>query len=41
MGTQANDLTLGCDCLGSIHYMVRPLVGHQGPSLIKDSLALT
>ena len=22
MGTMANELTLGCDCLGKIHYMV-------------------
>lgn len=22
MGTMANDLTLGCDCLGQIHYLV-------------------
>ena len=25
MGTMANELTLGCDCLGQIHYLVRPL----------------
>lgn len=23
MGTMANDLSLGCDCLGKIHYLVR------------------
>ena len=23
MGTMANELTLGCDCLGQIHYLVR------------------
>ena len=23
MGTQANELSLGCDCLGKIHYLVR------------------
>ena len=23
MGTQANELSLGCDCLGQIHYLVR------------------
>lgn len=22
MGTQANELALGCDCLGKIHYLV-------------------
>lgn len=22
MGTQANELSLGCDCLGQIHYLV-------------------
>ncbi len=22
MGTMANELTLGCDCLGKIHYLV-------------------
>ena len=26
MGTMANDLSLGCDCLGKIHYLVRKLV---------------
>lgn len=24
MGTQANELSLGCDCLGTIHYLVSP-----------------
>ena len=24
MGTMANELTLGCDCLGTIHYLVSP-----------------
>jgi primary-amine oxidase len=23
MGTQANELSLGCDCLGQVHYLVR------------------
>jgi hypothetical protein len=23
MGTMANELSLGCDCLGQIHYLVR------------------
>lgn len=23
MGAQANELSLGCDCLGQIHYLVR------------------
>ena len=23
MGNQANELSLGCDCLGQIHYFVR------------------
>jgi hypothetical protein len=29
MGTMANELSLGCDCLGQIHYLVRamPLIG--------------
>lgn len=26
MGTMANDLSLGCDCLGKIHYLVRKRV---------------
>lgn len=26
MGTQANDLALGCDCLGTIHYIVSLLL---------------
>lgn len=25
MGTMANELELGCDCLGQIHYLVGPL----------------
>ena len=28
MGTMANELALGCDCLGQIHYLVR-LVPHD------------
>ncbi|KAG8834242.1 hypothetical protein FRC17_009318 [Serendipita sp. 399] len=26
MGTQGNDLSLGCDCLGTIHYMARRIL---------------
>ena len=26
MGTMANELSLGCDCLGQIHYLVRALI---------------
>ena len=26
MGTMANELTLGCDCLGQIHYLVRAVM---------------
>ena len=26
MGTMSNDLSLGCDCLGKIHYVVRQRV---------------
>ena len=26
MGTMANELSLGCDCLGQIHYLVRAVI---------------
>ena len=26
MGTMANELSLGCDCLGQIHYLVSTIV---------------
>jgi len=35
MGTQANELTLGCDCLGQIHYLVRG-VATVAPRLTSD-----
>ena len=31
MGTMANDLSLGCDCLGKIHYLVRKRMLHRNP----------
>jgi hypothetical protein len=38
MGTQANELSMGCDCLGQIHYLVGlseclQLLSHWGRSL--------
>lgn len=26
MGTMANDLSLGCDCVGTIHYLVSHVI---------------
>ena len=34
MGTMANDLSLGCDCLGKIHYLVRQRLLGRKHSLI-------
>lgn len=34
MGTMANELTLGCDCLGQIHYLVCPPSSCENISLI-------
>jgi primary-amine oxidase len=32
MGTMANELSLGCDCLGQIHYLVSPVTVYQPPN---------
>jgi hypothetical protein len=29
MGTMANELSLGCDCLGQIHYMVGVILNSE------------
>ena len=29
MGTMANELSLGCDCLGQIHYLVSVVTVYQ------------
>jgi len=34
MGTQANELTLGCDCLGQIHYLSGAYTGYDGSAVI-------
>ncbi|KAI0738234.1 peroxisomal copper amine oxidase [Daedaleopsis nitida] len=34
MGTMANELTLGCDCLGQIHYLPGAYVAHDGKAVI-------
>ncbi|KAF9567748.1 peroxisomal copper amine oxidase [Agrocybe pediades] len=34
MGTMANELSLGCDCLGQIHYLPGCFVGHDGNAII-------
>lgn len=38
MGTQANELSLGCDCLGTIHYMVRVSNYQRGKQTKRISL---
>ncbi|KAI0668175.1 peroxisomal copper amine oxidase [Trametes maxima] len=34
MGTMANELTLGCDCLGQIHYLPGSYVAHDGSAVV-------
>ncbi|KAH9895668.1 copper amine oxidase [Cubamyces lactineus] len=34
MGTMANELTLGCDCLGQIHYLPGAYVAHDGSAVV-------
>ncbi|RPD53949.1 peroxisomal copper amine oxidase [Lentinus tigrinus ALCF2SS1-7] len=34
MGTMANELTLGCDCLGKIHYLPGSYVAHDGSAVV-------
>ncbi|KAF8971756.1 peroxisomal copper amine oxidase [Flammula alnicola] len=34
MGTMANELSLGCDCLGQIHYMPGSFVAHDGSAIV-------
>ncbi|KAF8530017.1 copper amine oxidase [Hysterangium stoloniferum] len=41
IGTQANDLTLGCDCLGRIHYLPGVYIGQDGhPTQIKRAICI-
>ncbi|KAF8340462.1 copper amine oxidase [Cantharellus anzutake] len=41
MGAMANDLTLGCDCLGTIHYLPGAFVGHSGePIKLKRAICI-
>ncbi|KAJ3499745.1 hypothetical protein NLJ89_g10061 [Agrocybe chaxingu] len=34
MGTMANELSLGCDCLGQIHYLPGAFVAHDGSAMV-------
>ncbi|KAF7978004.1 hypothetical protein HWV62_1859 [Athelia sp. TMB] len=34
MGTMANELSLGCDCLGQIHYLPGAFVAHDGSAVV-------
>ncbi len=41
IGAMANSLTLGCDCLGAIHYFDGVLAGIDGqPSIIKQAICM-
>ncbi|KAG5642009.1 hypothetical protein DXG03_003781 [Asterophora parasitica] len=41
MGTMANELSLGCDCLGQIHYLPGAFVSHSGnPMIIKNVICI-
>ena len=41
MGTMANDLSLGCDCLGTIHYLPGCFVAHDGSAIkIKNAICI-
>ncbi|KAF8167322.1 copper amine oxidase [Crassisporium funariophilum] len=34
MGTMANELSLGCDCLGQIHYLPGAFIAHDGSAIV-------
>ncbi|KAH0591411.1 hypothetical protein H2248_001488 [Termitomyces sp. 'cryptogamus'] len=41
MGAMANELSLGCDCLGQIHYLPGSYVSHNGsPVIIKNAICI-
>ncbi|KAG9123675.1 hypothetical protein FRC07_014312 [Ceratobasidium sp. 392] len=41
MGVQANELSLGCDCLGTIHYLPGHFIGHDGDTVtIKNAICI-
>ncbi|THU79486.1 hypothetical protein K435DRAFT_823888 [Dendrothele bispora CBS 962.96] len=41
MGTMANELSLGCDCLGKIHYLPGSYTSHSGnPVIIKNVICI-
>ncbi|KAG8681374.1 hypothetical protein FRC09_017533, partial [Ceratobasidium sp. 395] len=41
VGLQANELALGCDCLGAIHYLPGSFIGHDGnPLNIKNAICI-
>ncbi|KAG9094532.1 hypothetical protein FRC06_010717, partial [Ceratobasidium sp. 370] len=41
MGVQANELSLGCDCLGTIHYLPGHFLGHDGDTVtIKNAICI-
>jgi len=41
MGVMANELTLGCDCLGQIHYLPGAFVKHDGtPHVVQNCICI-
>ncbi|KAG9023784.1 hypothetical protein FRB95_012481 [Tulasnella sp. JGI-2019a] len=41
MGTQANELSLGCDCVGAIHYLPGAFISHDGsPVVLKHAICI-
>ncbi|KAG8744999.1 hypothetical protein FRC10_009107 [Ceratobasidium sp. 414] len=41
VGLQANELSLGCDCLGAIHYLPGSFIGHDGnPLTINNAICI-
>ncbi|KAH9031052.1 copper amine oxidase [Lactarius pseudohatsudake] len=41
MGTMANELSLGCDCVGQIHYLPGAYTGNNGlPVVIKNAICI-
>ncbi|KAG6844077.1 hypothetical protein H0H87_009959 [Tephrocybe sp. NHM501043] len=41
MGAMANELSLGCDCLGQIHYLPGAFVAHNGTAtIIKNAICI-
>ncbi|KAH9984351.1 copper amine oxidase [Russula vinacea] len=38
MGTQANELSLGCECLGQIHYLSGAYTNHDGSAVVINNV---